>query len=144
MQVAELLRAKGTEVATVAPTDSVGDVVEVLRNRRIGAVVVSTDGKNVDGIASERDIVRALDRSASGLLDRPISDIMTARVTTCAPSDRVDDLMSLMTDRRIRHLPVVTDGVLAGIVSIGDVVKHRVAELEHEARALTEYIQHGR
>ena len=144
MLVAELLRQKGAEVATVAPTDSVGRVVETLRTHNIGAIVVSADGSTIDGIASERDVVRALDASTSDLLEQPVADIMTADVHTCSPTDTVDSLMSLMTDKRIRHLPVVVDGALNGIISIGDVVKCRVSELEVEARQLTEYIQHGR
>lgn len=144
MQVAELLRGKGSEVATVTPADTVGRTVELLRSLNIGAVVVSVDGSSIDGIVSERDIVRAMSDTAGDLLDRPVSSIMTADVHTCSMTDRVDQLMSLMTDKRIRHLPVAVDGALGGIVSIGDVVKSRVAELEVEARQLTEYIQHGR
>ena len=144
MHVAEILRRKGHEVATVAPTDTVEAAVEALRERSIGALVVTADGKTINGILSERDIVRALGRSTRDLLGRPASDIMTADVFTCSPEDRVEHLMSLMTDKRIRHLPVEVDGALKGIVSIGDVVKSRLFELEQEARALEDYIQHGR
>lgn len=144
MQVADLLRGKGSDVATVAPTDSVGQVVEALRTHNIGAVVVSTDGSSINGIVSERDIVRALSGNPAVLLDLTVTEIMTADVYTCSTTDRVEHLMSLMTEKRIRHLPVEIDGSLKGIISIGDVVKCRLSELETEARAMTDYIQHGR
>jgi len=143
MQVAELLTSKGSKVATVRADTSVAAIVEVLRAENIGAVVVSSDGAAIEGIVSERDIVRSLNPTAE-LATQTAANIMTSDVITCKPSDRVDELMSLMTDNRIRHLPVEIDGVLAGIVSIGDVVKRRVLELEYEAQALTEYIQQGR
>ena len=143
MLVSELLRSKGIDVATVAPTSTVADVVSVLREANIGAVVVTADGASIDGIVSERDIVRSL-HPASELAAQPATEIMTADVFTCSPTDRLDQLMVLMTEKRIRHLPVEVDGALSGTVSIGDVVKHRVNELEHETQALTEYIQQGR
>ena len=143
MQVAELLRSKGSTVATVTSETTIDQIIEVLRSANIGAVIVSTDGEAIEGIVSERDIVRALHPSIE-LSKKTASEIMTSDVITCSMSDHLDALISLMTERRIRHLPVAVDGVLAGIVSIGDVVKHRVNELEHEAQALTEYIQHGR
>ena len=143
MQVAELLRSKGSTVATVTSETTIDQIIEVLRSANIGAVIVSTDGEAIEGIVSERDIVRALHPSIE-LSKKTASEIMTSDVITCSMSDHLDALMSLMTERRIRHLPVAVDGVFAGIVSIGDVVKHRVNELEHEAQALTEYIQHGR
>lgn len=143
MQVAELLRGKGSTVATVRPDTTIAVVVERLRSENIGAMVVSNNGESIDGIVSERDIVRAL-RPTNNLEDQTAADIMTVDVITCAPRDRVDELMVLMTEKRIRHLPVEVDGSLAGIISIGDVVKCRVTELEHEAQALTDYIQHGR
>jgi CBS domain-containing protein len=143
MQVAELLHSKGSKVATVPADTTVAAIVEVLRAENIGAVVVSSDGAAIEGIVSERDIVRSLN-PATELSTQTAAHIMTTEVITCAPGDRVDELMSLMTENRIRHLPVEIDGVLAGIVSIGDVVKRRVNELEFEAQALTEYIQQGR
>ena len=143
MQVAELLRSKGSTVATVTSETTIDQIIEVLRSANIGAVIVSTDGEAIEGIVSERDIGRALHPSIE-LSKKTASEIMTSDVITCSMSDHLDALMSLMTERRIRHLPVAVDGVLAGIVNIGDVVKHRVNELEHEAQALTEYIQHGR
>ena len=143
MQVAALLRSKGSDVATVTPATTVGEVVETLRSANVGAVVVSQNGTSIDGIVSERDIVRALGVS-EGLMELPVSEIMTARVFTCTPSDQVDHLMHLMTVKRARHLPVEVDGALVGIISIGDVVKSRLAELEEEAKTLTEYLQQGR
>lgn len=140
MLVAELLRSKGSTVATVTTETTVDQIVEVLRSANIGAVIVSTDGETIQGIVSERDIVRALNPTIE-LSKKTAADIMTSDVITCSMGDHIDALMSLMTERRIRHLPVTTDDVLVGIVSIGDVVKHRVNELENEAQALTQYIQ---
>ncbi len=143
MRVAEILERKGTKTVTVAETDTVGSAVEILREHGFGALVVSSDGQRIDGIVSERDIVRALG-IRDDLLDMPVSEIMTAHVFTCSPSDRVDSLMSMMTDKRIRHLPVEIDGALSGLISIGDVVKHRVSELEDETKHMQDYIHHGR
>lgn len=140
MLVAELLRNKGSDVATVTADTTVAAVVELLRSANIGAVVVSSNGAAIDGIVSERDIVRSLN-PATELSTQTAADIMTAEVFTCAPGDQVEKLMSLMTEKRIRHLPVQVDGALSGIVSIGDVVKCRVNELVNETQALTEYIQ---
>ncbi len=145
MQVAEILRKKGGQVATVAPSDTVGHACDELRRHGVGALVVSTDGSSIDGIVSERDVVRALGGDAPlDLLDKPCADIMTAEVFTCSPLDRVESLMSMMTENRIRHLPVLVDAGLGGIVSIGDVVKFRLSELEAEARIVEDYIHHGR
>ena len=106
--------------------------------------MVTADGEHIDGIVSERDVVRALHHRGTPVLDEEVGAVMTADVATCAPEAEVDSLMGIMTERRIRHVPVVVDGRLVGIVSIGDVVKHRVHELEHENLALVEYIQSGR
>ncbi|MGI9598748.1 MAG: CBS domain-containing protein [Acidimicrobiales bacterium] len=143
MRVAEILRRKGTHTETVARSDTVGRAVEILREHGFGALVVSDDGQSIDGIISERDVVRALGLRAD-LLDIPVSEIMTEKVFTCTPADQIEDLMSMMTEKRIRHLPVSVDGVLSGLVSIGDVVKYRVSELEDETHVMQEYIQHGR
>ncbi len=143
MRVAEILERKGTKTVTVTKTDTVNKAVEILREHGFGALVVSSDGQRIEGIVSERDIVRALGLR-DDLLDMPVSEIMTEHVFTCSPADQVDGLMSMMTDKRIRHLPVEIDGALSGLISIGDVVKHRVSELEDEARHMQEYIHHGR
>ncbi len=143
MRVADILDRKGTKTVTVTRTETVRRVVDILRENRFGALVVSPDGQQIQGIVSERDVVRALGVEVD-LLDRPVSEIMTETVVTCAPEDRIDQLMTMMTENRIRHLPVDIDGVLSGLVSIGDVVKYRVTELENETRQMQEYIHHGR
>lgn len=144
MRVQGLLRGKGNEVATIDPAATVSDVVEALVGRAIGALVVSADGEHIDGIVSERDIVQALAAYGADLLGRPVSTIMTEFVHTCTAETSVHDLMSLMTIERVRHVPVVDGDRLVGIVSIGDVVKSRITELEHEMQAVHEYITHGR
>jgi CBS domain-containing protein len=144
MRISGLLREKGDFVATVAPGATVREVLAELAEHGVGALVVTADGQRIDGIVSERDIVRALHHRGTPILDEEVTAVMTVEVATCAPDAEVDSLMALMTERRIRHVPVVVDGALAGIVSIGDVVKHRVHELEHENSALVEYIQSGR
>lgn len=143
MKVTSILKGKGTEVTTVKPDATVSEALGVLEQHRIGAVVVSAGDGSIDGILSERDIVRRLSHDAD-LLDAAVARIMTSEVVTCTPDSRINELMALMTDRRIRHLPVVEDGKLSGIVSIGDVVKWRLRELEEEAARLEEYIHHGR
>lgn len=140
MRISEVLRRKGGEVATIEPEATVRRLLTLLAERNIGAVVVSTDGTTIEGIVSERDIVRRLGERGAELLDQPVSSIMTATVRTCAPGDHVEDLRATMTEHRIRHLPVVRDGRLAGIVSIGDVVKSAIAELESEREQLVDYI----
>ena len=144
MQVGDILRQKGSAVATIHPDATVAEAVEALRQWSVGALVVSADGRTIDGILSERDIVRALGGPRRTLLDQLVSSIMSRPVHTCAPTDRVEALMALMTENRIRHLPVEVNGRLAGIVSIGDVVKHRLTELEQETRVLEDYLHHGR
>jgi CBS domain-containing protein len=144
MRISGLLREKGDFVATVAPGTTVREVLAGLAEHGVGALVVTTDGEHIDGIVSERDVVRALHHRGTPILEEPVTAVMTAEVATCPPDAEVDSLMSVMTERRIRHVPVVVDDRLVGIVSIGDVVKHRVHELEHENSALVEYIQSGR
>jgi CBS domain-containing protein len=140
MLIVTMLRSKGDFVATVPPAATVRDLLDVLAEHRIGAVVVSAEG-GIDGIVSERDVVRHLSAAGGGLLDRPVSTIMTAEVVTCRRDTAVEDLMRTMTDRRIRHVPVVDDDdALVGIVSIGDVVKSRISELESERNDLVGYI----
>jgi len=123
---------------------SVTRAVESLSDFGIGAVVISDDGETIAGILSERDIVRAIHRSGKGILGQAVREIMTNEVVTCTSQDQVDQLMSVMTANRFRHMPVVNDGKLAGIVSIGDVVASRVSQLELETEALEQYIHHGR
>lgn len=140
MKVHTMLARKGTKVTTVPPDATIGTAVRLLKENRIGALVVSADGERVDGILSERDIVRALGERGAGLLDTHVSDLMTSTVKTCAPDDGIEALMTQMTESRIRHLPVVEHERLAGIISIGDVVKTRLEELEAEATALRDYV----
>ncbi len=140
MRVTEVLRRKGGSVVTIAPDRSVRELLGLLAEHRIGAVVVSDDGVRVDGIISERDVVRRLHADGDRILDGAVSAIMTVEVHTCGPADQLDELMAVMTELRIRHLPVLVDGRLAGIVSIGDVVKHRIAEVQDERDHLTAYI----
>lgn len=140
MRISEILRSKGEDVATIEPEAKVRRLLALLAEHNIGAVVVSTDGKAIEGIASERDVVRRLNERGAGLLDAAVSEIMTATVRTCEPGDKVEDLRATMTEHRIRHVPVVRDGELVGIVSIGDVVKNRIDELESDRAALTHYI----
>jgi len=140
MRITEVLRRKGDVVVTIAPDRTVRELLAMLGEHRIGALVVSKDGRHVDGIVSERDVVMRLDTDGDGILDTTVSAIMTTEVHTCGLEDSVEELMSAMTERRIRHVPIVVDGELHGIVSIGDMVKHRLAELQAERDQLTAYI----
>lgn len=138
MQVSDILAKKGTRVVTVRSDISIATALQKLVLERIGALVVSDDGEHVDGILSERDIVRALAAEGAELLraDRRVADLMTRSVRVCAPSDSIKHVMDTMTRYRVRHLPVVEGGKLVGLVSIGDVVKNRLDELELEANVL--------
>jgi CBS domain-containing protein len=140
MRISDVLRVKGNNVITVTPDTTVRDLLAVLAEHRIGAVVVSRDGAVVDGIASERDIVRALAEHGEAALAGPVAAIHTTDVYSLGTDARLDDVMRLMTDRRIRHLPVLREGRLVGIVSIGDVVKNRIDELESDQAAMSHYI----
>ena len=140
MRIRDVLRAKGTQVVTVSPDTKVRQLLAVLAEHGIGAVVVSRDGTAVDGIASERDIVRALALRGTAVMSEPVTAIYTAEVHTVTPQTSIEEVMLMMTERRVRHAPVVVDGILQGIVSIGDVVKIRIGELETERTALTDYI----
>jgi CBS domain-containing protein len=140
MNVEAILRSKGGAVATVAPHAKIAEAAAMLRREGIGALVVSRDGSAVDGIISERDIVHALAGLGAGLLDTKVETLMTRRVFTCSPRDTIADLAAEMTQRRIRHIPVLRDGALAGIVSIGDVVKARLDEMEYETSSLRSFI----
>lgn len=144
MLIEHILATKGSEVIAVPSTATVADAVQVLHERRIGAVVVTDDARTPSGILSERDVVRLLAETGPSALTRPVTTAMTTTVHTCSPDATVDELMAMMTNHRIRHLPVVRDGAMVGIVSIGDVVKHRVIELSQEAKALHDYVTAGR
>jgi CBS domain-containing protein len=140
MRIHDILSNKGFDVIHIDPGASVQDLVGLLREHNLGAVVVSANGRTIDGIVSERDVVRRL---AEGLefLSSPVSSIMVADVHTCTPDDSVQDLMAAMTDRRIRHLPVLNrQGELTGLVSIGDLVKSQIAQLEFERDQLEGYV----
>jgi len=141
VQISQLLRHKGRDIATIDGAESVRTALAVLAEKGIGALIVSSDGRRIDGIVSERDVARGLHERGAGLLAEPVSSVMTAEVHTCAPHASVHDLARTMTDKRVRHVPVVVDGDLVGIVSIGDVVKARLDELESERKQLVDYIQ---
>jgi CBS domain-containing protein len=143
MNVETILRNKGNRVTTIRSDASIADAVQILRQYGIGALVVSDDGERVDGILSERDIVAALADDGALLLARPVAELMTRAVLTCSLQDTVAELMSEMTNRRIRHFPVVEDGKLCGMISIGDVVKNRLDEIEFEASSLRSFIAGG-
>ena len=136
MRINDVLRVKGGQVVTVTPDTPVEGLLSVLAEHRIGAVVVSRDGRAVDGIVSERDIVRALAKRGAAVLSEPVMAICTSDVQTTTPDASLEEMERLMTERRFRHVPVVVDGVLHGIVSIGDVVKERIGELETERSSL--------
>ena len=140
MRISDLLRVKGRQVVTVTPDTTVRRLLAVLAEHRIGAVVVSHDGITVDGIASERDIVRAFGERGAAVMSELVTAICTTEVRTVTPATSLEDVMRMMTDRRVRHAPVVVDGGLRGIVSIGNVVKSRIDELETERTHLTNYI----
>jgi CBS domain-containing protein len=144
MRITDVLRGKGTQVVTVPPDTKVRRLLEVLAEHGIGAAVVSHDGTSVDGIVSERDIVRAFAKRGAAVMSEPVTAIYTAEVHTITPETSLDEVMLMMTERRVRHAPVVVDGVLRGIVSIGDVVKNRIDELETERAHLTDYITGAR
>jgi CBS domain-containing protein len=143
MKVAALLKDKGDTVVTATPEDTVASVADILKREGIGAVVVSGAGGSVAGILSERDIVRAIPAKGADLLESRVADLMTRDVITCTPDTEVDEVRKLMTEGRFRHVPVLEDGKLAGIISVGDVVKLRLDELEAEAGALRSYISTG-
>lgn len=140
MHISSLLADKGSSVVTIPADATVAEAVAELERHRIGAIVVSGDGSHIDGIVSERDVVRELGHVGGELLDHPVRNIMTEVVVTASPEEEVDSLMATMTDNRVRHVPIVADGVLRGIVSIGDVVKSRIGELEKDRKELVEYI----
>lgn len=140
MKVGEILKSKGSKVVTTRPDTKISTLVRLLNLEKIGAVVVSNDGVNILGIVSERDVIRALGGHDSELLDMQVSDLMTREVLTCTLEDTIQSVMMQMTQRRVRHIPVVGEGKLCGIISIGDVVKNRLEELELETNLLRDYI----
>jgi CBS domain-containing protein len=143
MLVRQVLSTKGAEVVTIAPDATLSDAASLLAQKRIGATVVSADGRAVAGIISERDIIRAVAQDGAAALEAPVSRFMTSQVVTCNMQADIDHLMRLMTDGKFRHVPVVEEGVLAGIISIGDVVNGRLADIEAEQQALKDYIAAG-
>ena len=141
MTVKAILSAKGTEVLTIEPTTNLAAAAKLLAERKIGALVVTGPDQRVVGIVSERDIVQELAAHGPAALDLALTEVMTRKVTTCSASDTISSVMERMTAGKFRHLPVLDQGRLAGIVSIGDVVKHRLQEMEREQSALRDYIQ---
>ena len=140
MKVDAMLNAKGRKVITMAPETRISTIVHRLQQERVGAILLCVDGKTINGIISERDIVYGLVKYGVELMDRPASEVMTKDVVTCAPDDKITEVMAIMTQRRVRHIPVTENGELCGIVSIGDVVKNRLDEMEMEARVLRDYV----
>lgn len=148
MKISAILAAKGADTVTIVPDATVAELIHLLAHHKIGAVVASSDGQGIDGIVSERDVVRAMAADpdagrSGGVRPKSVSAIMSANVVTISPDDTVDDAMAVMTERRFRHLPVAVDGKLVGIVSIGDIVKARLEALEEERAALVDYVTRG-
>jgi CBS domain-containing protein len=143
MYVETILRNKGNTVIVVEPECVISKAAQILHDNRIGAALVRDEANKVIGVISERDIVRGLARYREACLGMTVESLMTSPVVSCAPTDTIDHIMGLMTERRVRHLPVMDHGRLAGIVSIGDVVKERISEIEHESEALKRYIVAG-
>ena len=143
MYVDTILRKKGDTVVTVEPDCLVSKAAQILHENRIGAALVRDRAGTIIGMLSERDIVRGVALNQEACLQMTVKELMTRPVISCSPTDTIDQLMALMTERRIRHLPVMDRGELVGIVSIGDVVKQRISEIEHESEALRQYISAG-
>jgi len=143
MYVDTILKKKGDTVVAVEPTDPISKAAQVLHEHRIGAALVKHASGEIVGIISERDIVRGLSRHQDACLPMRVDELMTSPVITCTSNDSIDQVMQLMTDQRIRHLPVVDNDTLSGVISIGDVVKQRISEIENESEALKQYIAAG-
>jgi CBS domain-containing protein len=143
MNIAQILKSKGRAVATARPEATLGEIISKLAQKRIGAIVIVGDNGEVAGILSERDVIRRLGERGAEALQEPASQIMTAAVITCQESSTIDELMELMTQGRFRHVPVIEDGALVGIVSIGDIVKNHIAEVEMEVTAMRGYFATG-
>ena len=140
MNVTSVLKTKGRTVVTARPETTILHIAEQLTKHKIGAIIVMGEGGKVAGIFSERDLVRAIAKHGCEVLQKQVSTVMTRNVVTCEPSDTIDDMMDTMTKGRFRHLPVMEDGALVGVVSIGDVVKHHIAEVEMEVTAMRYYL----
>jgi len=140
MTVARIIKQKGTDTVSVRPDTPLTEAIQLLSKNNIGALVVSEDGFSVAGILSERDIIRGLAKSGAAFLEQPVRTLMTSAVKTCSPQDTTMNLLARMTEQRIRHMPVVEDGRLAGIVSIGDVVKLRLDDLATDVESMRDYI----
>lgn len=140
MKIEDVIRSKGGHVVTIPAASTVEELVKLLGENNIGAVVVSSDGEHIEGIVSERDIVRALAASGVDVMQRTVADLMTKDVTTTSPEERIEDTAHTMTYQRVRHMPVVVDGRLTAIISIGDVVKHRIDQLTDERNHLLGYL----
>ncbi|MFT3877061.1 MAG: CBS domain-containing protein [Propioniciclava sp.] len=140
MKLEDVIRSKGTSVVTIAPTASVTELVSLMAEYKIGAVVVSSDGTHIDGIVSERDVVRGLAQNGAAVTESTVADLMTTDVHVGKPEDRIEETAHTMTVKRVRHIPVVVDGNLRAIVSIGDVVKYRIDQLTDERNHLLEYL----
>jgi CBS domain-containing protein len=141
MTVKAILDNKGSDVATIEPTATLATAAKAMAARRIGALVVGGPDRRIGGIVSERDIVRALAERGASALDEPVGQVMTRKVVTCTRAETIGSIMERMTAGKFRHVPVLEDGQLAGIISIGDVVKFRLAEIENESAALRDYIR---
>jgi CBS domain-containing protein len=140
MTVKAILDRKGSDVATIEPTAELASAVKLLAARRIGALVVTSSEREIAGIVSERDVIRVLAESGAAVLEQPVAQVMTRKVVTCTRADTMSNIMELMTAGKFRHLPVVEGNKLIGVISIGDVVKHRVQQIEFESAALRDYI----
>ena len=140
MHISDILNAKGTEVIATGPAETVAATARLLNYQRIGAVLVRDAKDNVVGVISERDIIRGIAVNGARALDMEVRELMTSEVVSCKPTDTISEVMRVMTTRRFRHLPVMEDGALKGMISIGDVVKHRLDESELETRVLRDYV----
>lgn len=140
MHVSAILRTKGSTIITIKPSETVATAAHVLHLNKIGAILAVDEEGAIAGVLSERDIVRGLAIHGANVLDRPVSSLMTARVVTCRPDDTVASVMVRMTEGRFRHMPVIDNGRLTGVISIGDVVKQRIAEYSHEVESLRDYV----
>lgn len=140
MTVAMILNEKGRDVVTAKATDTVGDICKTLSERRIGAILVTNAAGQIEGIVSERDVVRVIGKDGPSALEQSVDSVMTHAVVTCADTDTVNSVMARMSAGRFRHMPVVSGGKLVGLVSIGDIVKHRIAQIEREAAQMRDYI----